>query len=92
LPVLGVAALVVAALDADAGIRRWWHLRGELADARARIERLEGEVAALRAESEQLESDPFAVERAIREELLVAQPGQVVLRLVEPDRSSIRIP
>jgi cell division protein FtsB len=87
-----MAALVVAALDEDAGVQRWWHLRGELADARARIEQLEGEVAALRAETAQLESDPFAVERAIREELLVAKPGQVVLRLVETDRSSIRIP
>ena len=90
LPVLGIAALVVAALDENAGVRRWWHLRGELADARARIERLTGEVEGLRAEASQLESDPFAMERAIREELLVAQPGQVIV--VEPDRSSIRIP
>jgi cell division protein FtsB len=87
---LGVAALAVAAFDEDAGVRRWWHLRGELADARARIEQLRAEVEALRAESAELESDSFAVERAIREELLVAQPGQVIL--VEPDRSSIRIP
>ena len=66
LPVLGIAALVVAALDENAGVRRWWHLRGELADARARIERLTGEVEGLRADASQLESDPFAMERAIR--------------------------
>jgi hypothetical protein len=47
-------------------------------------------VEALRADASQLESDPFAMERAIREELLVALPGQVIA--VEPDRSSIRIP
>jgi cell division protein FtsB len=82
--------VAVAALDEDAGVRRWWHLRGELADARARIERLHVEVEALRAESAELESDPFALERAIREELLVAQPGQLIV--VESDRSSIRIP
>jgi len=87
-----LAALAAAALDEDAGVGRWWHLRGELGDARARIERLRGEVDGLRAESARFESDPFAVERAIREELLVAQPGQVILRLVETDRSSIRIP
>jgi cell division protein FtsB len=92
LPVLGVVALAAAALDEDAGVWRWWHLRGELADARARIERLRGEVDALRDEAARLESDPFAVERAIREELLVARPGEVIVRVVETDRSSIRIP
>ena len=37
-----------AALDEEKGIRSWLHLRGELAEARVRIEMLRGEIAELR--------------------------------------------
>ena len=92
IPVLLVLALGHAALDEEAGIRRWLHLRGELAEARARIEVLRGEIAELRFEAKRLEEDDFATERAIREELEYARPGQTVLRLRGNNSSSHRIP
>ena len=92
IPVLLVLALGHAALDEETGIRRWLHLRGELAEARVRIEALRGEIDGLRRETQRLEEDDFAPERAIREELEFARPGQTVLRLRGADVSSHRIP
>jgi cell division protein FtsB len=92
IPVLLVLALGHAALDEEAGIRRWLHLRGELAEARARIEVLRGAIAELRLEAQRLEEDDFATERAIREELEYARPGQTVLRLPGASVSNHRIP
>ena len=75
------AVLVAAALDEDAGLARWMHLRGELADARERIADLRDEVEGLEHEAELLEGDRFALERAIREELELVRPGQQLIRL-----------
>lgn len=83
--------LAHAVLDEDAGVRRWRHLRSELADARGRIEALRGETDRLQREAERLEVDDFAVERAIREELGLVRPGQTLLRLRGADVSSGRI-
>jgi cell division protein FtsB len=44
-----------------------------VAELEARIESREGEAAALR-------SDPLALERAIREDLGLARPGETVVR------------
>jgi cell division protein FtsB len=92
IPVLLVLALGHAALDEEAGVRSWLHLRGELAEARARIEALRGEIDGLHREAQRLEEDDFETERAIREELEFARPGQTVLRLPRGDASSHRIP
>ena len=75
------AALGVAALDEDAGLARWLHLRGELADARGRIADLRTEIGVLEREAGLLEGNPFALERAIREELELVRPGQQLIRL-----------
>lgn len=92
IPVLLVLALAHAALDEETGIRRWLHLRADLSGARERIELLRGEIAELRREAKRLEEDDFATERAIREELEYARPGQTVLRLRGSSASSHRIP
>ena len=73
--------LGAAALDADTGLARWEHLRGKLADARGRIADLRTEVEVLEREAGLLEGDPFALERAIREELELVRPGQQLIRL-----------
>jgi cell division protein FtsB len=78
---LALLALAMAALDEDAGVARWRHLRGELAEANERIAALGAETARLRLEAQRLEGDAFAIERAIREELELARPGQQVVRL-----------
>jgi cell division protein FtsB len=53
---------------------------------------LRGEIEGLRREAQRLEEDDFATERAIREELEYARPGQTVLRLRGSSASSHRIP
>jgi cell division protein FtsB len=92
IPVLLVLALAHAALDEETGVRRWLRLRGDLAQARARIELLRGEIAELRREAQRLEEDDFATEQAIREELEYARPGQTLLRLRGASDSNHRIP
>ncbi len=94
---LGVAlllslGLVSAALDEDSGVQSWLHLRSELEEARARVAALREETRRLHEEAGQLESGEFALERAIREELELARPGQTLLRLRRGDVPSARIP
>ena len=84
--------LAKAGLDADSGVRQWLYLRSELAEARTRIAALEAEVEGLRVEARQLEGDDFALERAIREELELVQPGQTLVRLRRRGVPSARIP
>lgn len=77
--VLAVVALA-AATDGSAGIPAWLQLKDDLAEARARVETLEAETEALRAQIDALENDPFRLEQAIREDLVLARPGEVVVR------------
>ena len=89
----GLGALVVAALaipgllDRDSGVAIWLELRGDLAGASSRLDMLSAQNEALRREVEQLENDPTAVDRAIREELDLALPGEVVVRFI-PERGT----
>ncbi len=80
--VLGVLvlALLLALLDRESGLRRWHALRGDLAAAQVRIAALRTDLAALEAQRGGLADDPFAQERAIRERLDWALPGEIVVR------------
>jgi cell division protein FtsB len=76
-----IAAFVVSAmLDQESGLEIWRELRRDLAVSDERVERLIRENAALRSEIETLESEPDAIDRAIREELDLAMPGEIVVR------------
>ena len=86
IPVLALVVAGAAALDERTGIQAWRRLRDDLAAANARIEILQRDVEGLRAEGAQLESDSFALERAIREDLGLARPGERVVRL-DPRRA-----
>ena len=81
-------AFAAAALDEEAGLARWLHLRSELADAQGRIESFRSEISLLEREAELLKGDAFAVERAIREELELVRPGQQLIRLTGGTPSS----
>ena len=86
---LGVVAMVAAfaGWDPDTGVRSWWRLRGDHAAAQERIAELERDIRALRAEAKALRRDPLAQERAIREDLGFARPGETVIRLPGSDSS-----
>lgn len=84
IPALIAAALAVAWLDGDSGLRAWLGLRRDVEAARGRIEALRHEIADLEVEAAGLASDPLAQERAIREELEWARPGETVVRLAPP--------
>jgi cell division protein FtsB len=81
IPVLVGMALVWAAMDEGSGIRRSWQLRSDLGAAQERIARLDAEIEQLRREVRDLEQDPFAIERAVREDLDWARPGETIVRL-----------
>lgn len=85
-------ALGTLALDEGAGIPTWLGGRAELAQAQQQIAQLEAELAALKREATALEDDPFAIERAIREDLRFAKAGETVLRLSRSKRTNPRIP
>jgi cell division protein FtsB len=92
LVVLLALGLGRAALDEQAGVARWLHLRAELAEARAHVAELRAETERLRLEGERLTQDDFALERAIREELELVRPGQTLVRLRRGGVPSARIP
>lgn len=89
-PAIIAAALGLVTIDSEAGLRSWLRLREDLRAAEARIGALRKQIEALEAETEALRSDPIAIESAIREDLLLARPGEVVVRLI--DETSPRIP
>lgn len=77
---IGAFLLGLAALDREMGIGPWWKLRSELVGARERVAALERENAGLENQIAALEGDPFEIERAIREDLELARPGELVVR------------
>jgi cell division protein FtsB len=74
------AAVGVAVADDSAGIRTWHQVRNDLAVAEARVAELEARIEAREGEAAALKSDPLALERAIREDLGLARPGEIVVR------------
>ena len=74
------AAIGVAVADESTGIRTWLELREDVRVAKARVAELEARIASRESEAEALRSDPFALEQAIREDLGLARPGEIVVR------------
>ena len=70
----------IAVLDEEAGVGTWLALRAESRQAQARIDRLAADVERLSGEIEALAADEIALERAIREDLELARPGEWVVR------------
>jgi cell division protein FtsB len=91
-PAIIALAVVYAMLDEASGIRAWLRLRSHLVASAGRIDELRREVEALRDESSALKHDPFATERAIREDLELAKPGEIVVRLPRAEGGTPRIP
>jgi len=83
IPALFAVVLVLAATDRESGLPMWFELRGELRESDLRIAELQSEVKDLQFEVGALEDDPLAMERAIREVLKLARPGETVVRFAE---------
>lgn len=77
-------ALAVALLDGETGVRAWWRIERDLAASRATNAGLTARNHELREEVRALEQDPFALERAIREDLDLVQPGEWLVRFRVP--------
>jgi len=60
----------------------------EVKEIRANIDRLNQENAELAAQIDSLKSDPQAIERIAREEMGLARPGEVIIKLPPPDPSA----
>ncbi len=91
---LVIVALAVAFVlwDDEVGLRAWWRLRADLEVAETRISEARQRIAAREAEALALKSDRLAQERAIRHDLLLARPGETVLRLVGEEEPTPRNP
>ena len=80
-PVLVVAAAGWTVADDRSGLPAWQRLKSDLGSAHARIEVLRSDIDSLQQEADALDDDAFAIERAIREDLGFALPGEKVVRL-----------
>jgi len=92
IPALLAAALIYISADRGTGLSTWVHDRDSLENSQEQIERLEAEIVHLKAEADRLERDPFAIERAIREDLEWARTGETVVRLPGALDSNPRFP
>ncbi len=81
IPALVGAVVIYAAIDDGAGLRSLFRLRGDLNAAQERIGVLSGKIELLSQEAEALQTQTFALERAIREGLEYARPGETLVRL-----------
>lgn len=91
-PLILLIAAGYALLDARSGLGSVRRLRTDLGAANARIDALRSGNAALREEARQLREDPFARERALREELDLARPGEILVRIPREEPGTPRIP
>lgn len=73
------AVATSALLNEKSGFSIWQELRAELVVSEARVAELKRENAALALEIATLEAEPAALDRAIREELGLVLPGEVVI-------------
>jgi cell division protein FtsB len=78
---IAAAACGYLMLGSEGDASTWLRLRAEVRLAEARVRALAAENRRLADEVEALRADPFALERAVREELGWVRPGEVVVRV-----------
>lgn len=95
-PVLIALAVVMgignAALSPKSRIPTWLGGAGDLATIEAQIAELEAEVSGLEKQAVLLQSDPFTIEKAVREDLRMAKSGEIVIHFGGSTRINPRFP
>ena len=81
---IGAAGLLFALLG-EGGYLDLLRVRGETREAQRQLERQRARVQALQAEVEALRDDPAAKERIAREQLGLAEEGEMLFLLAEPE-------
>jgi cell division protein FtsB len=74
------AALALAVLDRDSGLLTWLELSEQRSGLRNQIEVQRGTNAETTRQIEALLNDPHETDRAIREALNLAMPGETIVR------------
>jgi cell division protein FtsB len=92
IPALLSAALIYISADRGTGLSTWMRDRDSLENSKEQIAHLEAEIARLKIEVDRLEREPFAIERAIREDLEWARAGETVVRIPGALDSNPRFP
>ncbi len=92
IPALLAAALIYISVDRGAGLSTWMRDRASLEHSEEQIAGFEADIVRLKAEVGRLERDPFAIERAIREDLEWARAGETVVRIPRAVDSNPRFP
>ncbi len=86
IPTIFLLFLVYAMVNRAGSIRTWLDLRKDLESGETRIERLQEENQALGDSIEAFTADSIAAERVLREELELARPGEVIVKLPAPSQ------
>jgi len=82
-PIVLLAAMAVAAVSPRAGIPAWLKLERDRQEAELRISSLQASLKRIEEAGDVLRDDEFELERAIRTDLKLARPGEVIV-IVEP--------
>ena len=85
IPALILASIVASTIWGGNGVRTRTNLRRELAEANLRLAALDQENARLLRDLAMLEKDPYALERAVAEEISYGRPGTTIYRFDAPD-------
>jgi cell division protein FtsB len=85
IPALILASIVASTIWGGSGLKARANLRRELVEANGRLAALDQENAKLLRDLSMLEKDPYALERAVAEEISYGRPGTTIYRFDQPD-------
>lgn len=91
-PIVFLGAIAVAAVSRDSGIPAWLRLDADQREAERRIAATSRSLAELESRAAALRDSEFELERAIRNDLRLARPGEVVVIVPSEDSGVLSIP